>query len=168
LFIYKYYFQLYNNYIFNNNSSLVFMMNIYTFCAPLRFYCKKYISPLCHRTPLHDNILLVLSSLIWQVANHTPVIIVALASINTQSQWCYIYPTKMMPHEVVQHSLGHASVSEVSCIKLLVTPLNPSSLSRNTIDEAKSFHLRKSNVTKTVLNDPHINISMELSIHSSQ
>jgi hypothetical protein len=73
----------------------------------------------------------------------------------------------MMPHEVVQHSLGHAFVSEVPCIKFLVTPLNPSSLSRNTIDEAKSFHLRKSNITKTLLTEQHINLSMELSIPSS-
>jgi hypothetical protein len=49
----------------------------------------------------------------------------------------------MMPHEVIQHSLGHAFVPEVPCIKFLVTPLNPSSLSWNTIDEAKSFHLKK-------------------------
>jgi hypothetical protein len=73
-----------------------------------------------------------------------------------------------MPHEVVEHSLGHAFVSEVPCIKFLVTPLNPSSLGWNTIDEAKWFHLRKLNITKTVLIDPYINLFKELSTHSSQ
>lgn len=41
---------------------------------------------------------------------------------------CYIYPTKMMPHEVVQHSLGHAFVPEMPCVQFLITPFNPSSL----------------------------------------
>lgn len=32
------------------------------------------------------------------------------------NMYCYIYPTKMMPHEVVQHGLGHAFVPEMPCI----------------------------------------------------
>lgn len=48
----------------------------------------------------------------------------------------------MVPHQVVEHPLGHPLGAEVASVQLLVAPLDPASLGGHTVDQAERIHLR--------------------------
>jgi len=52
----------------------------------------------------------------------------------------YIYPAKMMPHQIIENTLGHALRSQVAYIQLLVTPLDPSCLCGNAVYQAQCIY----------------------------
>lgn len=47
----------------------------------------------------------------------------------------------MMPHEVIEDTLGHALGAQVTAVELLVAPFDPACLRGHAIDEAEGVHL---------------------------
>ncbi|KYM81719.1 hypothetical protein ALC53_07882, partial [Atta colombica] len=50
------------------------------------------------------------------------------------------YSAKMMPHQIVKNTLGHALRSQMAYIQLLITPLDPSCLRRYAVYQAQCIY----------------------------
>ncbi|KYQ51226.1 hypothetical protein ALC60_09691 [Trachymyrmex zeteki] len=61
-------------------------------------------------------------------------------SVATPHRMLCTYPAKMMPHQIVKNTLGHALRSQMAYIQLLITPLDPSCLRGYAVYQAQCIY----------------------------
>lgn len=66
---------------------------------------------------------------------------IVVSNDSTRAFRRFSYPAEVMPHQVLQDTLGHPLGPEVAYVQLLVAPLDPSRLRRDAVYQAQSVNL---------------------------